>query len=40
MSLINVVIDAYKGNTQSILVSRLYWSIQSPKNHFTLYIKI
>lgn len=40
ISLIHVIIDSYKVKAQRKLVFRLYSSIQSSKNHSTLYIKI
>lgn len=39
MTIINVFIDAYKSGTHKRMISRIYSSIQSSKNHSTLYLK-
>lgn len=39
INMINIFIDAYKGGTHKKLISRIYSSIQSSKNHSTLYVK-
>lgn len=39
MNMINIFIDAYKNGTHKKLISRIYSSIQSSKNHSTLYVK-
>ena len=38
--LVQILSEAYKGDTTKQLISKLYWSIQTAKKHSTNYIKI